>query len=223
MNRTSDILSFVLRLTTVVAAVWGTALCTFDPTAFMGGKAAWLYFTIQSNIWIALCLFIGLVFQLLRRQPGRWYGVVQLVCTVSIVLTGFVFCFILAPTIDGPVFGLNNLLTHVVAPVAALLDYLLVCRSFTLRKTDALYALLPPLYYLIFAAVGYVLRWPFAPDCCYPYFFLDWGSPAGAFGFCDQLPFMGVMYYVVITLLVLYALARGLVAVSYGRPTGVRS
>lgn len=23
-------------------------------------------------------------------------------------------------------------------------------------------------------------------------FFLNWGSPAGAFGFCDTLPFMGV-------------------------------
>lgn len=61
---------------------------------------------------------------------------------------------------------------------------------------------------IVIAAVGYVLNWQFAPGINYPYFFLNWGSPAGAFGFCDTLPFMGVMYYVLIMLFFLLMVGR---------------
>ena len=31
----------------------------------------------------------------------------------------------------------------------------------------------------------------------YPYFFLNWGSPAGTFGFSDRLPFMGTGWWII--------------------------
>ena len=34
----------------------------------------------------------------------------------------------------------------------------------------------------------------------YPYFFLNWGSEAGAFGFSDSLPFMGPVWWILILL-----------------------
>lgn len=208
-------ISNVLRIVAVVAALWGVGICATASGTFMGGSRVWLYFTIQSNIWIALCLLAGLIYRALRRQPGRAYDVLQMVLTVSICLTGVVFCFVLAPTMGNGAFNLPNVLTHVVSPIAALADYLICCRSFRLRRSDAFYGIVPPLYYLGFASVGYVLGWEFAPGVNYPYFFLNWGSPAGAFGFSDSLPFMGVMYYVLIMLVSLYLLSLGLIRISH--------
>lgn len=174
----------------------------------MGGKAVWLYFTIQSNIWIALVALAGLVLAALRRSFPRWMSVLQLMMTVSITLTGLVYCFMLAPLMGEQAFSLTNVLTHVVVPLVSVLDFFLSHRWLSLRGRDAWYVIIPPLYYLGFASVGYVLHWPFGPGLNYPYFFLNWGSPAGAFGFCDVLPYMGVMYYVLIMLVSLLLVGR---------------
>lgn len=200
-------LSFLLKAIIVIASVWGISLCAFDTNAFMGGKAVWLYFTIQSNVWMMLVALIGAV-MMWRQSFPRWMSVLQLIMTVSITLTGLVYCFMLAPLMGDQAFNLTNVLTHVVVPVVSVADFLVSSRWLSLRGRDAWYVIIPPLYYLGFAAIGYVLNWQFSPGINYPYFFLNWGSPAGAFGFCDTLPFMGVMYYVFIMLVFLLLVGR---------------
>lgn len=200
-------LSLFLKAIIVIAAVWGISICAFDPNAFMGGKAVWLYFTIQSNIWMVLVALLGAAMMLCRSFP-RWMSVLQLMMTVSITLTGLVYCFMLAPLMGEQAFNLTNVLTHVVVPVVSVMDFFVSSRWLSLRGRDAWYVIVPPLYYLGFASVGYVLNWQFGPGINYPYFFLNWGSPAGAFGFCDTLPFMGVMYYVLIMLIFLLLVGR---------------
>lgn len=209
MNQLLRILSIFLKAIIVVSAVWGISICAFDENAFMGGKAVWLYFTIQSNIWMALVALIGLVMTLIRNRIfPRWMSVLQLMMTVSITLTGLVYCFMLAPLMGDNAFNLTNMLTHVIVPVVSVVDFFMSSRWLSLRGQDAWYVIIPPLYYLGFASVGYVLNWQFGPGINYPYFFLNWGSPAGAFGFCNTLPYMGVMYYVIIMLLSLLLIGR---------------
>lgn len=200
-------LSLFLKAIIAIAAVWGISLCAFDPNAFMGGKAVWLYFTIQSNIWMVLVALIGAV-MMLRPSFPRWMSVLQLMMTVSITLTGLVYCFMLAPLMGDKAFNLTNILTHVVVPIVSVVDFFVSSRRLSLRVRDAWYVIIPPLYYLGFAAIGYVQNWQFGPGINYPYFFLNWGSPAGAFGFSNTLPFIGVMYYVLIMLLFLIMLGR---------------
>lgn len=200
-------LSFLLKAIIVIASVWGISLCAFDTNAFMGGKAVWLYFTIQSNVWMMLVALIGAVMMWRQSFPRRM-SMLQLIMTVSITLTGLVYCFMLAPLMGDQAFNLTNVLTHVVVPVVSVADFLVSSRWLSLRGRDAWYVIIPPLYYLGFAAIGYVLNWQFSPGINYPYFFLNWGSPAGAFGFCDTLPFMGVMYYVFIMLVFLLLVGR---------------
>lgn len=204
---TNKFISLFLKAIIVIAAVWGISLCAFDANAFMGGKAVWLYFTIQSNIWMVLVALLGAA-KMFRQSFPRWMSVLQLMMTVSITLTGLVYCFMLAPLMGEQAFNLTNVLTHVVVPVASVLDFFVSSRWLSLRDRDAWYVVIPPLYYLGFAAIGYVLNWQFGPGINYPYFFLNWGSPAGAFGFSDMLPFMGVMYYVLIMLLFLLLVGR---------------
>ena len=42
----------------------------------------------------------------------------------------------------------------------------------------------------------YKAGWEFSGGTNYPYFFLNWGSPAGAFGFTNELPFMGTAWWI---------------------------
>ena len=57
--------------------------------------------------------------------------------------------------------------------------------------------------YAIYAGVGFVKGWEFADGINYPYFFLNWGSPAGAFGFTKEMPYMGSAWWIIVLLLFL--------------------
>lgn len=54
-----------------------------------------------------------------------WY-LIKFVGTISITLTGMVFCFVLAPTMGRYAWNLQNILTHVVVPIAAVVDFFVV-------------------------------------------------------------------------------------------------
>lgn len=57
--------------------------------------------------------------------------------------------------------------------------------------------MIPPILYAIYAGIGYVNNWQFAEGINYPYFFLNWGSPDGAFGFTNELPFMECSWWII--------------------------
>ena len=164
----------------------------------MGGKRVFMYFTIQSNLALALISAIGAGILLKGKPFSRRWQVIQLVGAVAITLTGVVFCVVLAPTLRRFAWNLPNLLTHVVVPVLSVADLFLCAVDPPLQRRDVLFVALPPLAYALFAGIGYVAGWEFAPGVHYPYFFLNWGSPAGAFGFSGQLPFMGVVWWILL-------------------------
>ena len=116
--------------------------------------------------------------------------------TVSITLTDAVFCFVLAPTMQHDAWNIQNILTHVVVPVAGILDFFVTGISSQIKKRNDLWVIVPPILYAIYSGIGYVQNWQFAEGYNYPYFFLNWGSPAGAFGFTDELPYMGCAWWI---------------------------
>ena len=209
--------SLVLELLTAVCMVVGITLTSQMGGGFMAGGTAFLYFTVQSNLWIgAVCaLFFALNTAALFKPSfaiPRALHLVKFVFTVSITLTGIVFCCVLAPTMPGSFRSAANVLTHVVVPLAAIVD-LFLCRPQDIRFTHFAYALIPPVYYLIFAGIGYALGWDFGGGNNYPYFFLNWDSPAGAFGFSSEMPyFMGCVWWIVLLILFLSGLATGYIA-----------
>lgn len=224
----NKILSQVLKCIVAVSALLGIALSIYDGRNFMGGWNVFLYFTVQSNLWIAILDIVALVLlwkgtsQRTGSQLGsqaacpcssRTYSLAQLIFTVSITLTGVVFCFVLAPTMpDGTAFVPANVLTHVIVPLAAVIDFIVCRKQYTFRWLDSLYSTIPAWYYLAFASIGYVLNWPFSAGANYPYFFLNWGSEAGVWGTSNALPFIGVGYYILIILAFLIALATCYIA-----------
>ncbi len=210
MSRERKILSVLLKAVVFVCAVLGTILSAIaGRSAFMGGGSVFMYFTIQSNLALAVICAVG--FWLLLRDkpvPNRWYTV-KFVGTVSITLTGMVFCFVLAPTMGNAAWTLSNLLTHVVVPVCSVADFFVTGVYGQIPRIKTLWVTVPPLVYAVYAGIGYALGWEFAPGIRYPYFFLNWGSPAGAFGFSKELPFMGCVWWI-LALLVLLLLCGAL-------------
>ena len=197
LSKTQKVISGILKTVLILSAVIGTFLSWHaGRDSFMGGRTVFMFFTIQSNIALAVICLIGLV-KILKNKPfsDLWY-IIKFVGTVSITLTGAVFCFVLAPTMQHDAWNIQNILTHVVVPAAGILDFFVTGISSHIKKRNDLWVIVPPILYAIYAGIGYVQNWQFAEGYNYPYFFLNWGSPAGAFGFTNALPYMGCAWWI---------------------------
>ncbi len=198
------VVSIILKCIVILSAVIGTYLSANVSTGgFMSGSKVFMYFTIQSNIALALISAVGIVL-LLRNKPvgSAWY-VIRYVGAVAITLTGAVFTFVLAPTLGDRAWNLHNVLTHVVVPIASIVDFFVTGVYGDIKKAHVFFVTLPPLAYAVYAGIGYAAGWEFSGGVNYPYFFLNWGSPAGAFGFTSGLPFMGCAWWILALLILL--------------------
>lgn len=205
MSAKRKALSLILKCVVVISAAVGTYLSAVDGiNIYMSSKKAFMFFTIQSNIAIAIVCAIGAVL-LLRNKPiaNGWF-VFKFVFTISITLTGAVFTFMLAPILGEKAWSLRNVLTHVVVPLASVADFFVTGVFGDIQKKHIPYVLLPPLAYVIYATVAFIAGWEFLPGRNYPYFFLNWNSPAGAFGFSKELPFMGCVWWLILLTLLIF-------------------
>ena len=215
MSKTQKILSFILKLTVILSAFTGTLMSAYAGRgSFMGGSRVFMYFTIQSNIAIALICAVGLYYMVKGKTPGTLWYVIKFVGTVSITLTGVVFGFVLAPTLGADAWNIQNTLTHLIVPVAAVVDFFVVFVTAHISRKNVFYVVIPPVLYAIYAGIGYVLDWDFAGGYNYPYFFLNWGSPAGAFGFTNGLPFMGTAWWILLILVFLIGIGYAYLAIA---------
>lgn len=196
--------SIFLKAVVVISAALGVFITAFaSKSSFMGGGRVFMFFTIQSNIAIAIVSLIGMALLLKGQQITHTWYVIKFVATVSITLTGLVFTFILAPTMRRLAWNFQNTLTHAVVPLVSVIDYFVTGVFGDTEKKEVFYVTLPPLAYVIYAGIGYAAGWEFAQGINYPYFFLNWGSPAGAFGFTNGFPFMGCVWWILVLLVLL--------------------
>ncbi|WP_287387580.1 hypothetical protein [Lachnospira sp.] len=93
-------------------------------------------------------------------------------------------------------------------------DFFVVSHVGSLKKKDVIYVIIPPILYAIYAGIGYVKGWQFAEGINYPYFFLNWGSKAGAFGFTNELPFMGSAWWILVLFVFLILVALCYLAIT---------
>lgn len=204
----------ILNAAIGLLALLGVLLaCIF---ATRDGYSAWprrlLYFTQQSNLWIAAVSF-AFAWVLARPEVNerhlRIAGGFKYIFTISITVTGIVFCGLLAPFADIPMWYLSNIITHVIVPVLAVIDFFTDRWILPVRKRDAAYALIPLGAWFLFASILCALRVDFGRGDPYPYFFMDFYSEVGLFGaqaIPGERPQLGSFYWILLFLLLVCGL-----------------
>lgn len=199
-------ISYALKWLVTLSAFGGVILSLF--TAQKDGYSHWsarlLYFTAQSNIWLGFTFLMLALFPLFRHKNDEWKRPLYLlkyVFTVCILVTALVFCALLAPFSDESyrAWTVCNLFTHVVTPALALMDYFIDPYRPALTTKNAFLCALPALSYLFCTVFLVALHVDFGRGVEYPYFFINYRSPVGFFGFSSSPPFvMGVFYWLIL-------------------------
>ena len=211
-------ISKILKLSVILFSIIGL-LCNFI-SATADGYSHWskrlLYFTTISNVWIAAALALILMLPYLKtwndspRVKNLLY-VLRYVFIVSITLTGFIFCFVLAPGAANDNYNawtLGSIFVHVLVPIASIADFFVDPERITVKRSYVFVSLIPPALYLAFASILGVFGVDFGRGDPFPYFFMNYSSPAGFFGMSEVMPYrIGSFYWIIFMLGVILAVA----------------
>ena len=208
-------ISYALKCFIVLSSLGGVALSLLN--ARRDGYSAWwrrlLYFTAQSNLWIGFVTLAILLLPLFATKKRELWRkrlyLLKYIFTVSITMTGIVFCFLLAPFAEENYHAWSfwSFLTHVFSPIFSAADFFVDEYRIPLRGKHVLLTSLPPIFYFSTASVLGFLHTDFGRGVSYPYFFLNYTSPAGVFGFSNQFPFIiGSFYWFLLFSLVMLAI-----------------
>ena len=178
-----NIFKLYLRILIIVSVVAGICL---TPQNRMH-EQFW-YFTIQTNIFIAVleiilvgCQILNMCGEKLPFLENKGFSFIRTLATFFITITGVIYCFVLAPAgmyFDkkplSVLFDLRNVLLHITVPVMSIIDHLFHCPKGNLKYKHAPFFLIYPALY--FALVNFRVIFgghPFFDGSYYPYFFLD--------------------------------------------------
>ena len=211
INIKRNIVSLVLKAILSLVSLNGVFLILLQDN--FTNWSSLLYFTEQSNIWIGIYAIISFIFLLIKtvthkQKVPKWLEILQLIFTISIAITGLMFCCVLAPTSGQNVWATTNILVHMLAPVLAIVDFFVSVHHFRYQKFSFFYAAIPSLYYLGLSTIGYLAKWDYGQGNHYPYFFLNFDSSVDFFGFSSQSPYwMGTFYWIIIILAICLGLS----------------
>lgn len=197
-------ISKYLKLSIFMASFSGVIWSFFNAAA--DGYSHWatrlMYFTAQSNIWIGLTALAMLIFPLLnpnmRPRVKNALYILRYVFTVSITLTAFIFCAVLAPTAHKSgynAFSGSSIMTHMIVPALAVVDFFIDTYRVKLSRKHVALSVVPPLIYLVFASILCILKVDFGRGDPFPYIFFNFYSPAGVFGFSKEMPYVIGSFY----------------------------
>lgn len=138
LSNKRKITSIILKIIVITSAIVGTIISYNSANEFMSGSQVFMYFTIQSNLLMALVCLIGLCIIFTKKKINNIWSIIKLVSTISITLTGLVFCFVLAPTLGANAWNLANILTHVIVPICAIIDFFIIGLDSNYKKNTCL-------------------------------------------------------------------------------------
>ncbi len=191
-----DIISIILKFGVFIFSLLGVIF------TLKTGRHNLLYFTIQSNIFIGLICLIGIVLIIYNVITGKkviakWMHIVKFVATIAITITGFIYCAVLMPVAIGyNPWEFYHVFCHMTVPALAIADFFVFDSYIEYKYRYMFLSVIPFMYYLLLSVTGYHLGWDYGNNLTYPYFFLNWGSPLGAFGIdFSTFPYMGCVHW----------------------------
>ncbi len=169
----------------------------------------------------------------LDSKSNSWY-IFKFMMTIAIAVTFTLYLCFLAPTnklgFVGAYLtnGCSSLCVHAIAPLLAIIDFVLFDYRFRSSSAHIYFATIPPLAYVAYAAMlsefaG--VRWGVHAMRA-PYNFLNYGAPAGWFGFAPQTfnattLGVGVAYLLIIFTLIFIGVGRVFLALKDARARAV--
>src|SRR5690606_12109275 len=204
--------NIIIKVSVILSAIIGVVL-QMDTTSggFMSGRSLIMYFTIQSNLWMAMIAFVGIFVPIFSKNAKGFY-LFKYILTTGILLTYVVFSILLSPSMPlSYLVSPSNLLVHTLTPVLAMVDYLMNDNKITVRN-QALYGLITPAYYLVFSFTMYFAGIRFSDGAKFPYFFLDFETNGW---FTLDGGKLGVVFWYIIVMAIMYV--TSLIAVNIKR------
>ena len=192
--------------TLVIVGILGIIFTSLS-TQFMGGLSVFLFFTVQSNIFIILMALITIVDEVMilirhRSFMNQVLYYLKFVATIAITITFLVFFTMLAPLMGRDyLLSFKNFSLHAIVPILAIVDFFLFDTGIDISYPKPLIGAAMPLYYVIFVYVGVPLNFRYGPDLKFPYFFLDYEKN----GFFFEKGF-GIVFWIIAMLIGIFAL-----------------
>ena len=196
----TTIIRILLRSSLIIVGILGIVF-TFLTSKFMGGWHIFLYFTVQSNIWIMAITAYFLVNDFLlifhkKAYVSRFVLYLKYIFTVAITITFIVFFTMLAPVVGMDYFlSFNNFSLHGIVPILAIVDFFAFCTDIKLTPLKSLLGDVTPLYYLAFVFIGVPLNFRYGENQKFPYFFLNY-EKYGWLNITNEG--LGVIYWIII-------------------------
>ena len=213
---TRENISLLLKILTIVNAFVGIILSfvSYEQDGYSNWYIRGTYFTLQSNLWIGGLMLYIVIANLLKKEFNvEKVYFVKFIFTVSITLTFIVFWTLLAPFAYmqnyNPWSGASAT-THMLAPTFAILDFFVDKNQTQITKKGVYGSLVPPLIYFIITSVMCLLRVDFGRGDPYPYFFMDYYSSAGLFGYVKEPFVLGTAYWILLILVIVLSVAWAL-------------
>lgn len=212
MRRTA---SRINKCIIIVCAFLGVIIGFFQ--AKLDGYFAWYkklyFFTVQSNLWIAVTLLIIALLPIIYSGRGKWkdrFYLLRFIFTVCITITGLIFCCFLAPFADESYrpWAFASILVHIVVPLLSIIDYFVDDYHVDLKLRHYFYPLIPPIVYFVITMIMGACGVTFRGVETFPYFFMNFNSPVGLFGaVLEPIPSFGSIYWIIFIFLLIIGLS----------------
>ena len=204
-----QIIKIVIKLTLFVVGLLGI-IFSASSTSFMGNGFVFMFFTVQSNIFImvmSLLFMVNDVLVMLNKKPfvNQVLMMIKFVATVAITITFLVFFTMLAPTLGVDyLLSFNNFSLHAIVPILALVDFFIFDKDIHLTYLNSLLGVLSPVCYFLFFLIGIPLGFRYTADGLKaPYFFLNY-EEIGWFTITGKGP--GILLWVLILVILISGL-----------------
>lgn len=206
------IIQIVLSLIIILSAIVGSIQTISYGTTNNGNDL--LYFTIQSNLWLACFHMIFLIYQIISLKKGvdvtpRVISTFKFIFVAAISLTFLVFFLFLVPELGAFVITIpGSILTHLVAPIIAIIEFIFFESKLKVNKKTSFYPIIAPLMYFIVIIILSYNGLTFIGNQKVPYFFLDY-EKLGWFKITKSS--IGVFYWVIILSVFVFLISFGLI------------
>ena len=191
------IFELLLKIATIIFAFWGVCLQARDDGGFIRSNT-YLYFTIISNLETVIIFSVFVVLRIVENIKGKQIipkplFMLKFMITAAMTITLTVAALLLAPLKDNVyLFSMKNLSLHIIAPILAMIDFLMIDRGFEYKWKMTFLGFILPLLYLAMTLLISVKGITYSNGTNFPYYFLNYRE-LGWFNLNGGMP--GVAFY----------------------------